>query len=512
MMSKRRVLRISQVCLALVTLLIAIEADARGRGGGSRRSGGFNGASHSRTSRSGPAQWGSVRHSQPSGRGYDSRNRYPSDRRAQDTYGRNSRRDPYGQPTSRDSYGQRGELERNKTVDGDTTSREATYTNSKGETSHYSGSTTRTDDGVSRSGSFQTSKGASGSGSAEVQTKDGRVDSVERSRDLQTASGETASRKVSSERDGNWIVRDGEIKTSTGIDANTAGEFKKTDDGFVARGAIEGKNGAAAGTIIRDGNDTYARGGATDGHYATWGRVHCKNGKCYGGRVYVDVKHYHNHYNPYWYYPYHYAYYACPPAGTVYYSGYYGTPVYSCSHTVIVYTSFTVKASNSDAQLEVQATSSPVVMYELSDGLVVYSTSYEPNGVYAEQLSGRYFWPPGLADRSSEAKEWIARAAGTEIPTANATVITYTIGDHFVYLTNEPPVPGIYAEQADLLFVWIPGVREPSEDERNAIATAISAHNGGGASALEAEVRKLQVERSPPPSAAEAGSAETADS
>ena len=106
----------------------------------------------------------------------------------------------------------------------------------------------------------------------------------------------------------------------------------------------------------------------------------------------------------------------------------------------------------------------------------------------------------------------IARAAGTEIFTANATVITYTIGVHFVYLTNEPPVPGIYAEQTDLLFVWIPGVREPSAIERNAIATAISAHDGGGASALKAEVRKLQHERSPPPSAAEARGAGTADS
>jgi hypothetical protein len=95
----------------------------------------------------------------------------------------------------------------------------------------------------------------------------------------------------------------------------------------------------------------------------------------------------------------------------------------------------------------------------------------------------------------------IARAAGTEISTANATVITYTIGVHFVYRTNEPPVPGIYAEQTDLLFVWIPGVREPSAIERNAIA-----------SALKAEVRKLQHERSPPPSAAEARGAGTADS
>jgi hypothetical protein len=86
-------------------------------------------------------------------------------------------------------------------------------------------------------------------------------------------------------------------------------------------------------------------------------------------------------------------------------------------------------------------------------------------------------------------------------------VITYTIGDDLVYLTNEPPVLGIHAEQADLLFVWIPGVREPSATEKDAIATAISAHGGGGGSSLEAEVRKLQDTRSPPPSAADAGNA-----
>lgn len=520
---KGRILRITQALLLLMSLLVAMEADARGRGGGGRRSGGFEGARHSRTSRSGPAEWGSVRHSRTSGGDYGSRNRSPRDRGGRDSYGQRTTRDPYrtgtASPRERSTTSRTpgregsisretprgGTLEGKKTVDGDTTSREATYTNPKGETSHYSGSTTRSDDGISREGSFETSKGASGSGSAEVRTQNGKIDSVERSRDLETAKGESASREISSERDGDWIVREGAIKTSTGIDAESVGEFKKTDDGFIARGAIEGDEGAAAGAIVRDGKDTYLRGVATDGDNVTWGRAHCKNGKCYGGRVVADIDYY--YYDPYWYHPYYYAYYACPPTGTLFYTGYYGTPVYSCSHTVIIYTTFTTTASGSDAPLEVQATSSPVVMYELAPGLVVYSTSYKPKGVYGEQKSGRYFWPPGPAATSSEAQEWIARASGMKTPTANATVITYTIGDNLVYLTNEPPVLGIYAEQADLLFVWIPGVREPSANEKNAIATAINAHDGAGASSLEAEVRKLQDERSPPPSAADPGNA-----
>ncbi|MBW2389063.1 MAG: hypothetical protein JRG89_11585 [Deltaproteobacteria bacterium] len=486
---KSRTLRIAQTLFLLLVLLVAMDADARGRGGGGRRGGGFQGARNSGISRQGPASWGSVRHSQPSRSRSGSMNR--QSRTQSGTFSRETQRG--------------GTHEGTRDRDGNTTTREGTYTGPGGETIDYSTSRTRTEDGISRSGSFETSTGATGGGSAEVKLGNDGFESAERSRHIETADGETGTREISSERDGDWVVREGEIKTSTGIDAESAGAIKKTDDGFIARGAIEGDDYAAVGTIVKDGDDFYVRGAATDGDEVTWGRAHCDGGKCYGGRVTADIDSY--YYYPYYYYPYYYAYYACPAGTSTVITGYYGTPVYSCSHTVIIHTTFMTQSSSQSSGVEVAVTSSPVVMYELSKDVVVYSTSYEPQGVYSVKKDGRYFWPPGLAEDSPEAGEWIEQAAEIEQPSANASVIIYTIGDRSVYLTNESPVTGIHFERSGALFVWIPGVRDPSAEERDAIATAITAHGEGGSSALEAEVRKLQDERSPPPSAAGADSA-----
>jgi hypothetical protein len=189
------------------------------------------------------------------------------------------------------------------------------------------------------------------------------------------------------------------------------------------------------------------------------------------------------------------------------YTGYWGTPVYACHQTMIVTTTFLTSSSRGDLPIEVAATSSPVVMYEIATDLVVYATSYEPRGVYSKKINDRYFWPPGLAKSSPEAKGWVSRAAEMSKPSSNATVITYTIGEKLVYLTNERPVFGIHAERSDALFVWIPGVREPSSEEKDAIATAVSAHSEGGGKALDLEVRKLEEDRSPPQSIAAGGSA-----
>jgi hypothetical protein len=171
-----------------------------------------------------------------------------------------------------------GTLEGSRDRDGNTTTREGTYTGPEGETIDYSTSRTRTEDGISRTGSFETSTGASGGGSAEVKLGQDGFESAERSRHIETADGETGTREISSERDGDWVVREGEIETSTGIDAESAGAIKKTDDGFIARGAIEGDDYAAVGTIVKDGDDFYVRGAATDGDEVTWGRAHCDGG------------------------------------------------------------------------------------------------------------------------------------------------------------------------------------------------------------------------------------------
>ena len=139
-------------------------------------------------------------------------------------------------------------------------------------------------------------------------------------------------------------------------------------------------------------------------------------------------------------------------------------------------------------------------MYEQTPKVVVYATTYRPEEVHSAKHGDYYYWVPGVTTESSQSKLWTATAIAMNQPTANSTVITYTMADQTVYLTNEPPVPGIYAAPADQLFVWIPGVGDPTEEQQQTIAAVIEAHESGGKDALDREVRKLEKDRDPPPS------------
>ena len=525
MTESQRLLRTFFICSASLIVILTLAQEVEARGGGRGRTGGRGGS----VSRGGSAQWGSMRGGGTSNRGgsYRGGSYERGSRAGSYDYSRSQTNSPSRQSRGNDwrqqsgstqernrksqsgtgSYSREtragGSVDASKTVDGDTTNRDATLKGSGGGSIDYSGSTTRTDEGFSRSGSFETSGGASGSGETNVEIGNHGVENVERKRSVETASGETIDREISSKRDGDWRVREGTIETSTGVDAKTASVFKKTDDGFIARGAFEGDNYAGAGAVVRDGNNSYRRGAITNGNSTVYGRSHCNGGSCYGVRGTANINSY--YYYPYYYYPYYYAYYACPPNSSTVVVGYYGTPVYSCANVFVVSTTVTVSSFSSASPgtsrpVEVQATSAPVVMYDLEAGVVVYSTSYEPVNVYSMKHDGRHYWVPGIHKQSEQADEWIALALKSGKPSANATVITYKIGDHLVYLTNEPPAKGIHSQTADKLHAWIAGTREPTDEERDAIATALTAHRSGGSASLEREVRKLQESREPPAS------------
>jgi hypothetical protein len=498
------VTRASLRWLAIFAVLIMLgmvfgEAFARGRGGG-RRGGGGGMRGGGGYSRSGPASYGTM------GSGRSTRSR------SSGAWGSGST-NPSGRSRSDTGAGSR-ETRRGGTIEGERTggSYEGTYTGRGGETVDYSGSVKRTDDGLERSGTWESSTGATGSVDSKVGVEDGRVTGAERSRQGESASGETIERTVSSERHGDVVEREGEIKTSTGIDAETESRIKKTDDGFAAEVYAEGKDGEAYGQIVRDGDDVYARGVSRDGDDVSWGRMHCDSGRCTGGRVHADLDDYDGY--PYYYYPYYYAYYACPPGHSTVVIGSYGTSVYSCSTTVIISTTVTYSSSNSfsettssgggysggqaKVQAQAQVKSSPVVMYEISPKLVVYATSYDPEGLYAEKSGEYYYWVPGAAKGTPEVKKWIKQAQQRDEPTANSTVITYTINDRLVYLTNERPMQNIHAEQADGLYAWLSGVAAPNEKQQDALTTALTTHREGGEKALDAKVRELQEGREPP--------------
>lgn len=464
---RRRIL----TCMLATTLSLAMAAEVGARGGRGRgRAGGG-------VSRGGPARGGSILNDRAGG-GY--------------------RRSGSGRTQSWGTGG--GE-------------RDGSFENRRGETVDWSGSVSRTDDGIRHEGSWESSSGASGGGSSEIGIQDGRVQSRDRSGHVENAQGETLKREVHSERHDGHVDREAEIRSTTGIDAESQARIEKTDDGFVVRGGVAGKEGAAGGTVVRKGDETWARGAATDGEKVTWGGAHCQGSHCHGGRATARIEDYDDY--PYYYHPYYYGWYSCPYGSIQTWTSRYGTPIYGCANVQVVHTTISLgssgaagsgtkaKDSASDERLpaEAQVSSAPVLMYELSPEEVAYATTYAPDGVYAEKQGARYFWLPGPAVASAEARQLIVTAGAMPEPTANATVITYQIGDRIVYLTNEPPIPGFYREDDDQLFVWIPGVREPTDADRAAIGTAITAHEAGGREALDREVRKLETSREPPPAA-----------
>src|SRR6185295_7695420 len=180
-----------------------------------------------------------------------------------------------------------------------------------------------------------------------------------------------------------------------------------------------------------------------------------------GGTVYYAGGYVAPYYVPY--------YYPCPMGMTTVMRGA-GAMVYSCPVTPMISTTVPLTAmmmASKKMQAEsAQVTSSPVVMYQVASDTVVYATSYKPAGVYWENERGRQYWVPGPSSGSSEVKDDIRRAAAMQTPTANATVITYTISGQTVYLTDQSPLHGIYSQKAGALYAWIPGVSKPSSSQR----------------------------------------------
>lgn len=163
-----------------------------------------------------------------------------------------------------------------------------------------------------------------------------------------------------------------------------------------------------------------------------------------------------------------------------------GDIVYSCAVTPVVSTTVPLTTGGASAQV----TSASVLMFQVSPGVAVYVTSFRPQGVYCKDVEGRYYWIPGAASASPEVDDALNAAAAMQQPTANATVITYAVGGSLVYFTAQPPLHGIYSQSATSLYAWMPGIAQPSDAQRDAIAASVTVHGQQGARALADAARR----------------------
>jgi hypothetical protein len=107
-------------------------------------------------------------------------------------------------------------------------------------------------------------------------------------------------------------------------------------------------------------------------------------------------------------------------------------------------------------------------------GVPVYATTHAPPGVYAEQVKQRAYWLPGVAQPTDDEREALGRAAKAA-PTRGTTVVFAEVGATPVVLTDVAPAGGVYATRAGSRHAWIAGVREPDAAQRKALAAVAGA-------------------------------------
>lgn len=264
-------------------------------------------------------------------------------------------------------------------------------------------------------------------------------------------------------------------------------------DRDAARDAAVDDRGAAGAAAVRDGDAAAVNGARPIGEQAIPNLADCEHGDCARTTLTtlpaaVGVAPGAN-FIPYNSYP-------CP-GGAEMMPSVSGDIVYRCAVTPVVTATVPLTGSidGAAAPATAQVTSSPVIAYDMSSGVVVYSTSYAPTGVFSSQANGRYYWIPGAATGTPEVEDNIEAATEMAQPSANATVVTYTVNGERTYLTSQPPIAGIYNQPADRLYAWMPGVKDPTQAERDIVGSVVAAHRDNGARALHDEVSRAAAVR-----------------
>jgi len=424
--------------------------------------------------------------------GYDNRGAAEGEDRGQEERGDNTGSNGWDQGGSGGQWQHGGNtVDTDKTTNGDTTTRDTTVTGADGQSATHTSSVTKDDGSFDASGSTTTANHGSTTTTTNGTYSDGKVDSMNTTVNGTNADGVTGTHDGNWNRDGDTAGYHGSTSTSNGRDSDAAGEVTKTNDGYVARGAAVDNQGAAAGTVVRNGDQVDGRSVTTNGETVNRNAVYCDHGDCTRATVATDQVPYGArvpYFVPYSSYP-------CP-GGVDMVPSASGDIVYSCGVTPVLSTTVPISAAmvansaSAAAMSNAQITSASVVMYQISPDAVVYVTSYQPQGVYSSATNGRFYWVPGPAAASDEVSNDINAAVSMEQPSANATVITYAIAGNLVYLTGQPPLRGFYAQPADSLFAWMPGVTQPTQAQRDAIGTAVVVHHQEGAKALADQVAR----------------------
>ncbi len=111
---------------------------------------------------------------------------------------------------------------------------------------------------------------------------------------------------------------------------------------------------------------------------------------------------------------------------------------------------------------------SDAVRVETAFGAVLV-TPRVPAGHYGERYDGESYWLPGVDEGSSLVRKVIKAAHASRREGERVTLTSYPQGARRVYVTEEPPFPGVFWMRVGEQHAWIAGVEKPKQADVQAI-------------------------------------------
>jgi hypothetical protein len=115
---------------------------------------------------------------------------------------------------------------------------------------------------------------------------------------------------------------------------------------------------------------------------------------------------------------------------------------------------------------------SDAVQVETAFG-VVFVTPEIPAGHYGERYRGESFWLPGIDEGTSLVRKVIRSARLKRESGEPVTLTRYRVKSRRVFVTEEPPFPGVFWMRVGGRHAWLAGVEKPLKADMAALeATA----------------------------------------
>jgi hypothetical protein len=119
----------------------------------------------------------------------------------------------------------------------------------------------------------------------------------------------------------------------------------------------------------------------------------------------------------------------------------------------------------------------------------VFVTPEVPAGHYGERYRGEAYWLPGIDEGTSLVRKVIRSARLKRDDGERVELTRYRVKSRRVFVTEEPPFPGVFWMRAGNRHVWLAGVEKPLMADMAALETT--------AAQIEAAAAPRQVAAAP---------------